>query len=143
LPQIATALKEKYMNRNIASALAIGSAAVVAAAIVAVTPGNALAESIVEYTMPFASNRSRADVQADLVRQGNTARTGSNEWLMQDNQVTPFKSSYASGQAKAEFKADRREGAALTGEDSGSAYLAGTAVPLRANPRATMGGPAR
>lgn len=131
------------MNRNVASTLAIGSAAAVAAALVAVTPGNALAESIAEYTTPFASNRSRADVQADLVRQGNTARAGSNEWLMQDNQATPFKSSYASGQAKAEFKAARREVSALTGEDSGSAYLAGMGVPLRVNSRATMGGPAR
>jgi hypothetical protein len=134
------------MNRNIASALAIGSAAAVAAvaaAIVAVTPGNALAESIAEYTMPFAGNRSRADVQADLARQGSIARTGANEWLMQHNQVTAFKSSYTSGQAKAEFKAARREVSALTGEDSGSAYLAGTAVPQRVNASATMGGPAR
>ncbi len=49
------------MNRKIAFALAVGSAAAAAAAIVAATPGNAFAESLAEYTVPFAGSKSRAD----------------------------------------------------------------------------------
>lgn len=129
------------MNHHIASSLAIGAAAVAAAAMIAARPGNALAESITEYTIPFATSKSRADVQADLAAQRSTLKFSSSEWSLQDNQPTPFKSSYGANQVRAEFKAARREVSALTAEDSGSAYL--TAAPLRGDSRATMGGPAR
>lgn len=73
----------------------------------------------------------------------STLKFSSSEWSLQDNQPTSFKSSYGADQVKAEFKAARREVSALTAEDSGSAYLAGTAAPLRVDSRATLGGPAR
>ena len=129
------------MNHPIASSLAIGAAAVAAAAMIAARPGNALAESITEYTIPFAAGRSRADVQADLAAQRNTLKFSASEWAMQDNPPAPPRSSRQAEQVKAEFKAARREVSALTAEDSGSAYL--TAAPLRVNSRATLGGAAR
>ena len=131
------------MNRNIASSLAIGSAAVLAAAIIAVTPGNAHAESIAEYTIPFAGSRSRADVQADLAAQRSTLKFSASEWAMQDNPPSAFKSSYAPDQVREEFKAARGEVSAFTSEDSGSAYLTATPGARRVSATSTMGGPAR
>lgn len=131
------------MDRKILPALAVGSAAALAAAIVATTPGNAWAESMAEYTVPFAGSKSRADVQADLAAQPNTLKFSASEWALQGNPPMPFKSGYQPDRVTAEFKATRGEVSAFTGEDSGSAYLAGTPGPRRVNATATMGGPAR
>ncbi len=123
------------MTRNIALILeiAVGAAAIAAAA--AITSGNAFADDITVENSPFVSTKTRAEVQAELMRKGSIT-----EWTMQFND-SRFNSSYSSAQARAEFLAAREEVHALNGEDSGSAYLGKR--PAGVNTRAIMGAPAR
>jgi hypothetical protein len=122
MPGIATTLEGKVMNRNIASALATATTIAAAAlAAVAITAGNAYADDITIDNTPFVSTRTRAEVQAELPNPG-LMRAASSEWSMQ--QDSPHaKSTFASEQAKAEYKVSRQYVSALTGEDSGSAYF--------------------
>lgn len=114
------------MTRNIASAIAIAAA---------IVPCSVFADDITIDTTPFASTMSRAEVQAELMR-----RTAVNEWTRQLNQQAQFRSSYGREQARAAYVAERDNVKALTGEDSGSAYLA---MAPYVNARSVMGGPAR
>ena len=91
---------------------------------------------------PFVSSRSRAEVQAELMSRSDLVRAGASEWALQRNQLPAVASSYTKEQARSEYKSARQYVNALTGEDSGSAYFAGTAA-RRVNASATMGGPAR
>jgi coproporphyrinogen III oxidase-like Fe-S oxidoreductase len=100
------------MNRHIASILAVTAAAFA---------GNALADDITIDTTPFASAKSRVEVQAEL---GQYKRAGVNPWSTQYNPLKQFKSATTREQVVAEYIAARDEVAALNGEDSGSAYLA-------------------
>ena len=131
------------MKRNLASALAMGTviaAAVAAAATMA--SSSAFADDITIDNTPFVSSRSRAEVQAELMSRSDLARAGASEWALQRNQLPAVASSYTKEQARSEYKSARQYVNALTGEDSGSAYFAGTAA-RRVNASATMGGPAR
>ncbi|MDB5874939.1 MAG: hypothetical protein JWQ07_4381 [Ramlibacter sp.] len=100
------------MNRNIASALVIAAAALA---------GNAFADDITVDTTPFAGTRSRVEVQAELAQY---KAAGVNPWSTQYNPLKQFRSARTREQVTAEYVANRDEVAALTGEDSGSAYLA-------------------
>ena len=132
------------MNRNLASALAVGATAAVAVAVAALGPAKAYADDITIDNTPFVSSKSRAEVQGELVRQPEVVTAGASEWSMQYNEVPRLKSAYTSDQVRAQYKTSRLEVGALTAEDSGSAYLARTAMPARANnANAVMGGPAR
>lgn len=57
------------MNRNLASALTIGATAAAAVAVAALGPAKAYADDITIDTTPFVSSKSRAEVQAELMRQ--------------------------------------------------------------------------
>ena len=130
------------MNPNVDAFLAVTIAASAAAVAVAlVSPGNAFAESAAEYTTPFVSTLSRAEVQAQLTGGSELLRSGSSEWTMQNNEPIALKSDETREQAKAEYKSARQEVIAVTGEDSGSAYYQSQAMQVKAS--ATMGGPAR
>ena len=131
------------MNRNLGSALAIASTAAAAAITLAtLASGKAYADDITVDNMPFVGNRTRAEVQAELLGQAAQVRAGTSEWAMQYNQPSRLKSAYTSNEAKAEYKTSRPLVHALTGEDSGSAYFLKSGVPYKANPSAVMGAPA-
>lgn len=132
------------MNRNLASALAMGTviAAAAAAAAATIFSSNAFADDITIDNTAFVSARSRADVKAELMRQPELVRAGASEWAMQRNQPPVSRSSYTAEQARNEYKSARQYVNALNAEDSGSAYFARTA-PSRVNASAAMGGPAR
>jgi len=100
------------MNRNIAFALVIATAAVA---------GNAFADDITVDTTPFVGTKSRVEVQAELAQYN---KAGVNPWSNQYNPLKQFRSTQTREQVVAEFIAARDEVAALNGEDSGSAYLA-------------------
>lgn len=100
------------MNRKLATALVAAAAALA---------GNAFADDITIDTTPFVSQKSRADVQAELVQY---KQAGVNPWSNRYDPLKTFKSTLSREQVTAEYLADRAEVAALTGEDSGSAYLA-------------------
>lgn len=74
-----------------------------------------------QFPLQVSSTKSRADVQAELVayKQG-----GVNPWSIQYNPLKDFRSSKTRAQVTADFIANRDTVAAMTGEDSGSAYLA-------------------
>jgi hypothetical protein len=99
------------MNRNFALALVLSAAAV----------GNAFADDITIDTTPFASTRSRAEVQAELAQ---FRQSGVNPWSNQYNQLAGFQSTLSRSQVAADYIASRDQVAAFTREDSGSAYLA-------------------
>jgi hypothetical protein len=91
------------------------------AAVLAVAATSALADDITVDTTPFVSSRTRAEVQAEL---GNFQKAGTSPWSIQYNPLKTFASSTTRSQAQAEYIASRDQVRALTGEDSGSAYLA-------------------
>jgi hypothetical protein len=126
------------MNRNLASALAIGTTTAAALAL-AIAAGNAYADDITIDSTPFVSTKTRAEVRAELLGQAASVRASASEWSMQFDQAPLIKSAYTSDQAKAEYKVSRDFVRALTGEDSGSAYFIKGPVPGTA----VMGGPAR
>jgi hypothetical protein len=126
------------MTRNLASALAVATAA-----LAAVVSDKAYADDITIDTTPFVSSRSRADVQNELMTQAQQVRAAAGEWSMQGNQLPRIKSTYTSEQAVAEYKVSRDLVRALNGEDSGSAYFIKGPAQYGMNPGATMGGPAR
>jgi hypothetical protein len=81
----------------------------------------ARADDITIDNTPFQSVRSRADVLGDLAAY---KRNGVNTYSISYNQLSKFKSDRTRDEVRAEYLADRDEVAALTSEDSGSAYLA-------------------
>lgn len=132
------------MTRNVASALAFATTVAAAVVAAAILSSNAFADDITVDNKPFVSNRSRADVQAELMRGAELGRTGASEWSMQHNELPQPKTAYTREQARSEYKNAREDVHALQAEDSGSSYFAirsKSAIP--GNASATMGGPAR
>ena len=98
------------------------AAAAMAATLVA---GTARAEGpiLMEDSMPFTSTRSRADVQAEVIRNAEAIRAGATEYALQQ-QAPAAVSSRTRSQATAEYIGARDQVHAVTSEDSGSAFLA-------------------
>jgi len=90
------------------------------AAFAAIASSAARADDITIDTTPFHSTRTRAEVQAELFQY---KRAGVNPWSISYNQLAQFKPAKTREQVQAEYRAEREAVAALTGEDSGSAYL--------------------
>jgi hypothetical protein len=124
------------MTRNIALVIEIAVGVAAVAAAIAITSDKAFADDITIDNTPFVSSRSRAEVQAEIMKTG-----GNDEWTMQFNQSAQIKSAYTREEARAEYVAARNEVTALNAEDSGSSYLGKTRAGV--NPRAIMGAPAR
>ena len=83
----------------------------------------AMAESPEGSPLPenFQSTLSRAQVQSDLAAY---KQAGVNPWSTSYNQLGQFNSARSRAEVRAEYLASRDQVAALTGEDSGSAWLA-------------------
>jgi hypothetical protein len=82
----------------------------------------------------FTPAKTRADVQAELVQ--FRAQYPVSPWSMRYNPLANFKSTQTRAEVTAAYIADRDEVAALTGEDSGSAFLAqagNRAAPANSN----------
>ena len=91
------------------------------AAIALVAASSAFAESPLAGTgTQFTAAKSRADVQAELQQY---KASGVNPWAQSYNPLRSFQSGKTRAQATAEYLQSRDETAALTAEDSGSAYL--------------------
>lgn len=129
------------MDRNLASSLALASTAILAVVLAAAAPGDALADDITIDNTPFASTRSRTEVQSELFSQAAQVKASAGEWALQSNHVPALKSASTKEQVRAEYKASREYVSALLAEDSGSAYF--MKAPRGANGTATMGGPSR
>jgi hypothetical protein len=90
------------------------------AAIALVAASSAFAESPLVDNRPFTGAKSRAEVQAELQQ---FKASGVNPWAQSYNQLRGFEGSKTRAQVTADYLQSRDETAALTGEDSGSAYL--------------------
>lgn len=99
------------MNRKIAIALIAAAAAA----------GNAFAESPTIVEDSFVSAKSRAEVQAELAAY---KQAGVNVWSIQYNPLRSLRGSKTRAEVVGEYISSRDRVAAMTGEDSGSAYLA-------------------
>ena len=107
-----------------------------AALLAAAFAGNALAESPNAGGAPaFTSSQSRDAVLAELAAY---KRAGVNPWSMSYNPLRSFQSATTRDAVVADYLASRGEVRALTGEDSGSMYLA--TMRTRAVPRDTLAG---
>jgi hypothetical protein len=98
---------------NAKSILAVAAFATLASAA-------ARADDITVDTTPFQSVKTRAEVQAEL---SQYTQAGVNPWSTRYNPFASFKSTLTREQVQAEFRAEREQIAAMTSEDSGSAYL--------------------
>jgi hypothetical protein len=107
-------IKGNTMNRSLTTAF------VVAAAFAAAAASPAFAETP-ELDSVFVGSKTRAEVQADLAAY---KAAGVNPWSTQYNPLKTFKSTQSRDSVVAEYIASRDQVAALTGEDSGSAFLA-------------------
>lgn len=74
----------------------------------------------------FVSSRTRAEVMAELASQRGMA----NPWADHYDALAGFRSGASRESVRAEFLASRNESKALTGEDSGSTYLAQRRAPV-------------
>ena len=101
-----------------------------AAALVIAATGSAWADDITVDTTPFASQKSRAEVQAELQQY---KRTGINPWSTQYNPLRHAVSQKARANVVAETRAAVASGeiAAYTGEDSGALHAAARTAPAR------------
>lgn len=99
------------MNRNHALALVVSLAAM----------GNAFADDITIDPHPFVSTASRAQVQDEL-RQYRQA--GINPWADDYNPLAQHRGTLTRAEVTAEFMASREAVGRMSGEDSGSTYMA-------------------
>jgi len=118
------------MNRNVITALVLAAAA----------SGSAFADDITIDNTPFQSTRTTAEVKAELQAY---RQAGVNPWSIAYNPLKEFRSGQTRAQVTAAYIASRDEVAALTSEDSGSAYFAqGHGTPasttLAGQPRAAQ-----
>lgn len=113
------------MTRNTAYKLAYASTVAAAAMAATLVAGTARAEGpfLAEASMPFTSTLSRAEVQAEVIRNADAIRAGATEYAMQQDRPATV-STRTRSQVTAEYIAAREQVHALTSEDSGSAYLA-------------------
>jgi len=83
--------------------------------------GSALADDITVVDDHFVSTKTRAEVNADLAAY---RAAGVNPWSTWYQPLDQFHSATTRQAVTADYLASRNEVRALTGEDSGSAYLA-------------------
>ena len=99
----------------------MNSKAILAIAAFAALAGTAArADDITVDNTPFNSVKTRAEVQAELTQ---FQKSGVNPWSIRYNQLAGFQSTKSRAQVQAEYVTERNQVAALTAEDSGSAYL--------------------
>lgn len=109
------------------------------AAFAALASAAARADDITIDNTPFQSSRTRAEVQAELAQ---FRSSGVNPWSTQYNQLVGFNSANTRAQVQAQYLAERNQVAAMSGEDSGSAYLTRlAAAPSRQHGTTLAGAP--
>ena len=124
--------RETTMNRTTLALAAVLSVAAFAAHADDMDRSGQFANSVT----PTAT---RAQVQAQLVEY---KKTGVNPWATSYNQLSSFRGQNTRAQVTGEYLASRNAVAAMTGEDSGSAYLASNKSAFDAS-RQLAGQPAR
>lgn len=120
------------MNRKIASTALI---------VAAFAAGSAFAETPLAGGQDnFVPSKTRAEVQAELFAY---KQAGVNPWSISFDQLKGFRSTASRQDVVAGYLAERDAVAAVTGEDSGSAYFAQAAAQARTGNTTLAGQPAR
>ena len=116
------------MNQRIASTLGFAGSVVAASLAAALISGQARAEGPIESIQPITGALTRAEVQADLMK--NRARVSSyaSEWALQQND-TAVASGLTREQVRADYIASREEVRAMTAEHGGSGHFAAMPAP--------------
>src|SRR5262252_2282470 len=109
-------MKRNIMNRNVFFGILV-----LATGATSAFADTGLAGDISIETRPFVSSRGRAEVEAQLARY---KQAGVNPWATAYNPLKNFRSAKTRAQVEQEYVASRDEVRAMTGEDSGSSYLA-------------------
>lgn len=91
------------------------------AALVLATAGTSALADDITVEPPFVYTRTQAQVQAELAQ---FKQAGVNPWSTSYNPLREFRSEKTRAQVQQEYVASRDEVRALTGEDSGSTWLA-------------------
>lgn len=97
-----------------------------AAITAAFVSGNVLADDITMDPNPFVSQRTRAEVQADLAQ---FKQSGVNPWSTTYDPLKNFRSARSRAEVIADYVQARDSVAAMNSEDSGSTYLSHRAEP--------------
>lgn len=126
------------MNQRFTSSLAFTGSAIAAAIAAALMSGHARAEGPIEQPAPFVSTLSRAEVQADLMRNRGLVTSYASEWALQQNSTLSPGSAYTRAQARADYIASREEVRAMTAEHGGSGSFA--VAPSRMPSSTTVAG---
>jgi hypothetical protein len=115
---------EINMNRILATTLTFVSTGAAALALAAIASGTAYADDITIDSTPFVSSRTRAEVRAEVMGQGEALRMANSEWSTQMNTAHLPQSTLTRAQVRQEYISTRRAVNAFNSEDSGSSYLA-------------------
>jgi hypothetical protein len=94
---------------------------IASAALIVAAAGSAFAETPTIVEDDFVSSRTRAEVLAELHAY---KQAGVNPWANSYNPLREFKSNTTREEVVADYLGGRDSVAAITGEDSGSAYFA-------------------
>ena len=121
------------MTRKLATTLTIVSTAAAAFAFAAIASGNAYADDITIDPTPFVSSRTRAEVQSEVMGQGEALRMANSEWSTQMNTAHLPQSTLTRAQVRQEYISARREANAFNAEDSGSTSMAALLRPSAAS----------
>ena len=89
--------------------------------VLATAATTAFAETPTIDSNPFASTRTRAEVQAELAQY---QQAGVNPWSTSYNPLKYFRSAKTRAEVEQEYIASREEVRGMTAEDSGSSYMA-------------------
>lgn len=117
------------MTSRFASTAAFIGSVLAATAASALMAGGVRAETYPTEIRDFKGTLSRAEVRAELMAD-RSAFVASNEQSTQPK-VQPMQSGYTRAQARADYIASRDEVRALTGEDSGSTWMAHAPMSVR------------
>jgi hypothetical protein len=123
----------------------LGSATAIAAVACAavLSAGRVYAETPTIDKTPFVSQRSAAEVRAEVMAYRRQLSSAGVEWTLNRNDPQPIASTTTPAEARAAYLAAREETSALTSEDSGSSSLARRAVAMTPRPVMVSAGAAR
>jgi hypothetical protein len=111
------------MNTRYASTFGFSGTVIVATLAAACMTGTARAEYPSVDILNFTGTRTRAEVRAEVVDDRALVSTASNEWSTQRT-VQPMDSGLTRAEARAGYIGARDEVHAMTGEDSGTSWMA-------------------
>jgi hypothetical protein len=127
------------MTARFASHLAFAGTVLAASLASALITGGARAETYSTEIRDFVGTRDRADVRQEVMAD-RSLFAASNELSTQGHAQAPMQTGYTRAEARAAYIAARDEVHAVTGEDSGSAWMAHAVQPVRPTQMAAVSG---